>query len=427
MSKRPLGHGDIRGMKDFKAAAADYAYYLTLGDEGRLYCLTDRQIYCLLVQLDYVGWLTRWYNTADITQTTVGFIRSELEEALLSCVDVSILVDQANENLITAVTNRAIQSQTLRDAYEAEYDGNPTSINPDAPTTTFSYSGTSDGQSALCAALMAFVYQAARAQADSVRAGQVGGLAAIGLIAALLIPGLNIFFLAGAAIAVLAGAGIVGVTTEVAIQALTDTDALDEVVCCMRDNLDGADVSAASWAAALGGCGFAGGSHAQIVADFLGATLADNYLPFLDLIGTGKTGVTNGETLPECDSCTDDNCYRFVLGLDGFNDSGNYVPEQGFRRDDYRSRPDRLTTRRDLPDQLMTKVTVTFNQAFNGSIAIRSHTQVDLQTITANQRIWVFSAMVGASRNLPVAIDVRSVAPASLPDALRLTDICIEY
>jgi energy-converting hydrogenase Eha subunit B len=291
-------------MKQFKAFAADYEYMLSLSDEGQLFCLSERQVYAIMVQLEYIGWLTRWYNTDDITQTTVDRFKSDIAEALMSCVDVSILVDQANENLITTVVNRAIQSQTLRDIYADEYTGTPTSINPSAPTTTWSYSNTLQGDTALCAALMAFVYQYARAQADSVRAGQVGGLAAIALIAVLLIPGLNIFFLVGAAIAVLAGLGTIGVTTEVAITALTDTSALDEVVCCMKDNLKDAAVSQATFEASLGGCGFISGSNAQIVADFLGATLTSNYLTFLDFMGTAYVGAGASEEMPEC-PCAD--------------------------------------------------------------------------------------------------------------------------
>lgn len=285
-------------MSNFKAVAMDWEYFISLSDEGQLYCLSEQQIYVLLVQLEYVGWLTRWYNTDDITQTTVDRVKSDLMEALMSCVEIQILVDQANENLITQVTNRAIQSQALRDELDAAYTGDPTSINPNAPTTDFGSSG--DRYDALCAGLMAFVYQFARAQADSVRAGQVGGLAAISLIALLLIPGLNIFFLVGASIAVLIGLGTVGVTTEIAIQALTDTAALDAVVCCMRDNLDELSVSEANWLSALDGCAFEGGSHAQIVADFLGATLADNYLTILNILGQAYTGVVDGEQLPEC-------------------------------------------------------------------------------------------------------------------------------
>jgi len=285
-------------MKQFKAFAGDYEYLLTLSDVGELYCLTEQQVYAINVQLDYIGWLTRWYNTDDITQTTVDRLKADIAEALMSCVDVTILIDQANANLITTTVNRALQSQALRDILAEQYDGTPTSINPDAPTTTFGPIG--DRHTALCAGLMAFVYQFARAQADSVRAGQVGGLAAIALIAALLIPGLNIFFLVGASIAVLIGLGTVGVTTEVAIQALTDTDALDNVVCCMREALRFDAVSEANWLTSLNACSFAVGSHEQIIADFILPTLAANYLTILNILGQAYTGVIDGEQLPEC-------------------------------------------------------------------------------------------------------------------------------
>jgi hypothetical protein len=324
-------------MSNFKAVAADWEYFASLSDEGELYCLSEQQIYVILVQMEYVGWLTRWYNTEDINQTTVDRVKSDIMEALMSCVDVSILVDQANDNLITATVNRAIQSQALRDILDDRYDGTPTSINPDAPTTNFGISG--DRYDALCAGLMAFVYQFARAQADSVRAGQVGGLAAIALIAALLIPGLNIFFLVGASIAVLIGLGTVGVTTEIAIQALTDTEALDNVVCCMRENLRFDTVSEANWLTALNACSFAVGSHEQIVADFLLPTLADNYLTILNILGQAYTGVVNGEQLPECPcepppaGCLTGHFQNFRLNNGGFTpyvSRGTYVPGQGW-------------------------------------------------------------------------------------------------
>lgn len=285
-------------MKQFKAIAMDWEYFSSLSDEGELYCLSEQQVYIILAQADYVGWLTRWYNTEDITQTTVDRVKSDLMEALMSCVDVSILVDQAALNLVDSVTTKQLASQALRDALEAEYDGDPTSINPDAPTTDFGSSG--DRLDALCAGLMAFVYQFARNQTDSVRAGQVGGLIAVSLVAALLIPGLNVFFLVGASIAVLLGLGTIGVTTEVAIQALTDTEALDNVVCYMRDVLKSQGVSEANWSSCLNTYPFGTGSHEAIVADFLKACLADNYLTILNILGASYAGVTTGEIVPEC-------------------------------------------------------------------------------------------------------------------------------
>jgi len=300
-------------MNNFKAVAADWEYFSTLSDEGQLYCLSEQQVYVILVQLEYVGWLTRWYNTEDITQTTVDRVKSDLMEALMSCVDVQILVDQAALNLVDSVTNKQLESQLLRDALEAEYDGDPTSINPSAPTTDFGSSG--DRLDALCAGLMAFVYQFARSQADSVRAGQVGGLIAVALIAALLIPGLNVFFLVGASVAVLLGLGTIGVTTEVAIQALTDTEALDDVVCLMRDRLKSQSVTEAHWNAVLNTYPFGTGTHQAIVADFIKACLPQNYLTILNILGKGYDAVMAGEIVPECPCDPEAYIYQWDFGV----------------------------------------------------------------------------------------------------------------
>lgn len=306
-------HPPLRNMGNFKAIALDYEYWLSLSEEGCLYCLNERQVYIILAMSDYVGWPTRWYNPDNIDKFTVQLIQSELMEAVMSCTDVSILVDQANLNLVRDTTNKALQSQALRDILEDRYDGSPTSINPNAPTVDFGSSGTR--LDALCSGLTAFVYQFAQGQADSVRAGQIGGLAAVALIAALLIPGLNFFFIVGASIAVVLGLGTIGVSTSVAIAALTDTDALNDVVCCMRDGLKDLSVSEANWLICLSDCSFPLGSNQQIVADFITATLADNYLTILNILGEAYTGVIGGASIPVC-PCSDEWCYDNNLLLD---------------------------------------------------------------------------------------------------------------
>jgi len=206
--------------------------------------------------------------------------------------------DQAALNLTRDVTNQQIQSQGLRDVLEGRYDGTPTSINPNAPTSDFGSSG--DRFDALCAGLMAFVYGFARAQADSARAGQVTGLLAVALIAGLLIPGLNFFFIVGASIFVALGMGTIGVSLEVAIQALTDKDALNNVVCFMRDTLKAQGVNEANWVACLDSYPFGVGSHEAIVCDFIKPTLQKNYLTILNILGEAYTGTINGDVLPEC-------------------------------------------------------------------------------------------------------------------------------
>lgn len=205
---------------------------------------------------------------------------------------------QGKLNLTRDVQQQQIESQRLRDLYQERYDGSPTSINPNAPTTDFGSSG--DRYDALCAALMAFVYQFARAQVQSVVASDIVAFAALAGIAILLIPGLNLFYLAGASLALLAGGGLIGVTTATAAAALQDTAALNNVVCYMRDTLKAQSVTQANFAACLNSYPFATGSHEAIICDFIKPTLEQNYLGFLDMLGQGYSGLINGQEVPEC-------------------------------------------------------------------------------------------------------------------------------
>lgn len=307
----------FRYMSNFKAVAADWEYFSSLSDEGQLYCLSEQQIYVLLVQLEYVGWLTRWYNTDDINQTTVDRVKSDIMEALMSCVDIQVLIDQAKITASHETTNQLLQSQEIRDILADRYDGTPTSINPSAPTTDFGASG--DRYTALCAAITAFVYKFAANQASVIRLNEVGGAAAVALIAALLIPGLNIFLLVGAGIAVLLGFGVIGVSSETAIAALTDQAALNDVICFMRDTLMSESVTEANWNACLDSYPFGVGTHQAIVADFIKATLADNYLSVLDMLGQGYDSVLANDDLPDCPCPPDMPRYPQTDGNEIFN------------------------------------------------------------------------------------------------------------
>lgn len=292
------GHGQFRNMGDFKAIALDYEFWLSNGTDGALYCLDQRDISILLALCEYVGWFTRWINTEDTSAAEIRAIQGELTLKLMSCVDIQVLIDQAKLTANREATNQLLQSQAIRDILADEYDGTPTSINPSAPTTDFGSTG--DRYDALCAAITAFVYKFAENQSNVIRLNEIGGLAAVGLIAALLIPGLNVFLVVGAGIAVLLGSGVIGVSSEVAIAALTDQTALGDVICFMRDTLKAESVTEANWNACLDSYPFTTGSHQAIVADFIKAALADNYLPVLDMLGQGYDSVVAGDQLPEC-------------------------------------------------------------------------------------------------------------------------------
>jgi hypothetical protein len=316
MSKRPYGHGDIRLMGGFKAVSLDYEFWLSNGTEGALYCLDQRDISILLALCEYVGWFTRWHNTDDISAAEVLAIQGELEQKLMSCVDIQVLIDQAQLTASREATNQLVQSQGVRDELADRYDGTPTSINPSAPTTNFGSSG--DRYTALCAAITAFVYKFALEEVNVLRIGEVGGLAAIGLAVGLLIPGLNVFLLVGAGIAVLLGAGLIGVSTETAIAALTDQAALDDVICFMRDTLKAQSVTEAHWNACLNSYPFGVGTHQAIVADFIKATLADNYLPVLDMLGQGYDSVLANDDLPDCPCAPPPDCFDFSIDQQGW-------------------------------------------------------------------------------------------------------------
>lgn len=297
-------HPPFRYMSQFKAIAMDFEYYSSLEDVGRLYCLTDKQVYMLLAQCEYIGWFTRWYNTEDTSAAEVKTIQSAVMEALMSCVDITILVETNKQTVSYRAQQQQIQSRQLRKDYQDEYTGDPTSINPDAPTTDFGASG--DRYSALCAAIMAFVYSAANAQCAAVVAGDMSAYALLPAASVLLIPGLNLFAIAAASIALLAGAGITGLTPEQIIAALTNTSALNNVVCYMRGVLKDQSVTEANWAAALDSYPFTPGSAEAIICDSLKPQLADNYLGALDMMGQGYAGVTNGDQLPDC-PCDEEN------------------------------------------------------------------------------------------------------------------------
>lgn len=323
-------HGPFRWMGDFKAIQLDYEFWLSNTTDSALYCLNARDIYVLLALCEYVGWWTRWYNTDDTSRAEILALQGELTEKLMECIDISVLVDQGKLNLTRSVQQQQIESQALRDGYADEYDGTPTSINPDAPTTNFGSSG--DRFDALCAGLMAFVYQFANWQIQALVAGDVAAFALLAGAALLLIPGLNLFYIAGASLALIAGGGIVGVTTAVACEALGDTDALNAVVCYMRDQLKALSVTQANFASVLDSYPWSVGSHEAIIADFLKTTLNDNYLGFLDMLGQAYAGTINGSPLPECpcepepDLCIDaDESYNFRESDQGFVESvGGY-------------------------------------------------------------------------------------------------------
>lgn len=186
------------------------------------------------------------------------------------------------------------QASALQQQLTDRYDGNPTSIHPHAPTGTFTGAGDADRVEALCAATAAFVRNFAARKAQQIEIVALASMVALGL-AGILLPGLGWAIIAVAAVGIGSVISLVGVTTTAAVAALRDEAALDDVACCLKSGLLSAPINEAAFVAGLGGCGFAGGSNAAIVRDFVAAVLAENYLVFLDLLGTAYDTIQRGE------------------------------------------------------------------------------------------------------------------------------------
>lgn len=217
------------------------------------------------------------------------------------------------QNKITSYAAQQRQSEAANEAYLAEYTGDPSSINPDAPDDNFVGAGTLPETQAFCAALTAFVHSFAYAkiqQLDVVYAAGAGALA----LAAFLTGGLA-FVLAIAANVLIGGAALAGALSYASARAaLTDAQALADVVCCMKTALEALPITQANWNTALNACGFTAGSNAAIVRDFIAAELSNNYLVFCDMLGEANQAV--GQQTPVDCECLFSETYHTYPEID---------------------------------------------------------------------------------------------------------------
>lgn len=205
----------------------------------------------------------------------------EAQEGQVDCCQpVLVLLNQQNEYFI-------IGENAARDAI---YDGNPTDIDPDAPTGNFA-DGDADRRTALCMAIREYVYSQTwrRGNAECARLGIVAALATVG------------GFLIGGPLGAIIGGAIVGVSVYDCSQweaALTDTDGLNEAICAIFGQFNGLPVTEANFNAVMSDIS---GGNAQIIDTLeMGANSHDNYLYFLDLLGNAYRQAQAGAS----DDCT---------------------------------------------------------------------------------------------------------------------------
>lgn len=254
--------------KRWRAISYDWEILSTYGNQSNLYCLTDFQAAWLLSNTQYMRWGTRWDN-CPCTPGDLDKMAAELEYNLMNCLDLQpwqmdYIYDQ-------------MQAQNLA-GLDSLWDGvNPDSVNPNTPNDFYSGDDSDDRLNALCTACKIYVYSYAENWSNI--ASSVLQIANLVALATRLLP------VGG----IIAGVIVKGLAylTEIALNAMQDESALDDIVCCMYNNLDGTALLSANFETSLDGCSFTVGSNQAIARDIIGSDLDQfgNWLSFINQLG----------------------------------------------------------------------------------------------------------------------------------------------
>lgn len=241
--------------------------------------------------------------------------------------------------LLTALELLRQQINDLKNEFRGgQYDGTPGSINDSAPGSFFDDDSGSDSpeergkrEAALCAAVRQFVYNTVFQY--HARAAALAGIAGV--------PG-SLLFLLGGPLGAVVGGAIIAVTAFVyqdILDAASDQDAIDEVVCDLFFNLKGQAVSQANFSAAIDALATGTGNRGVIVEMLKQyRTSGQNYTYFLDLLGAGYDAASVG-LINDC--CPAEWCQVFDFTIDqqgwqalfsgGTGWEGSYIAGVGFR------------------------------------------------------------------------------------------------
>lgn len=281
--------------KKWRAISYDWDTISVYGNQGKLYCLTDFQAAWLQANVPYIAWSTRWEN-CPCTDEDLSQFASELEYALMACIDIQPWQ-------LDYLYNQGI-TDTLA-TFNNDWDGmNPSSINPDSPDDFYSGDGSLERNEALCLACKLYVYsylQNWKAQVEAILGIAVvagflvsiapfGGLIAVTIVSGLLLAAQNY------------------------LNAITDEDAVDEVICCMYNNLLGQAIGATAFENSLLGCAFTPLSNEELIREILQSDIQnfDNLLAFYNTLGQAYTYTSQG--ISDC-PCNVEVTYYLELDL----------------------------------------------------------------------------------------------------------------
>lgn len=271
------------------------------------------------------------------------------------------------------------QKAIINRQYTTVYDGTPGSINPSAPTTSFS--DNNDRETALCMAAVRYVSERMSDAWYQARAQLL-------LLAALysnpitrtldkLVGGISIL--------------PAGLTAEAVIQAAENGSAIDDAGCGLADALKGDAISEAAFFTgidSLSGTGDVGTIYTILKA----SRGRSNYLYFLDLLGAAWDLVQAG--VDDC-PCNDEWCYDidFTVTDGGFVSLGygQWVAGTGWRGTNVGTGAESIYINRVLASFALTRLEITVVQP-NGNCYVGlqpgDHTLVDQQNVAGSTFVW---------------------------------------
>lgn len=209
-------------------------------------------------------------------------------EDILAAIAELSAAQEANAQIVAGqlADLRNASAYQYRLYLESIYEpGNPQSIDANLSPDAHNWIDSHYDEAVLCSALMGFVYSWAQAKANEIRADISTTTSIAAAVAALAITGLEFFAIPITGLALTTGFISDTITKLMQIEALTDTTALDNIVCAMKDNMGAEAINAGTFALALTASTFDPGSNVAIVKALIESALGENYLVFLAFFG----------------------------------------------------------------------------------------------------------------------------------------------
>lgn len=270
----------------WKAVSLDYDFMLEQDDSTVfVVCLTelDRQI--LLAGLKSAAWKTRWFS--DTRE-----VDSDLVEAWVSRTALLLMENCMNCSSVYLV-NQNIYALYVENLYQ-RYDGSTTSVNENCPTTNFDGDGSDERIQALCMGLNSYVKSYVKAWLQNAQIVLGLGTLALFLFAVPILGWVSVILIGGLAY-----------VTQTYYDALSDEDAIENVICDWFDALQGVAITSSNWSSAMVGLSYDGGTHEFLIWQILCSEvgLEKQWVSFLDALGNAWLIAAAGVQDCPCGTC----------------------------------------------------------------------------------------------------------------------------